>query len=307
MALKIVGRIIYSLTLLLGVITAIFLLVHLSGDPVAGLVPPGASEVDRNIVRQAYGLDRPLAEQYGLMLKRLMSGDLGESWRQGRPALTAVVERLPASLLLTLSALTIATIVGIGFGLLAGSRVNGWVDYLVRMLSVTSQSIPTFLLGVLLVLAFAVNRQWFPASGFTTARSLVLPAVTLAVFPAALIARLVRSGTAEAMASDYVRTARGKGLSQSAVLVRHVLKNALIPALGYVGFQVAFLFGGAVVVEQVFAYPGMGLLALNAAADRDLPVIEAYVVVVALLLIMVNAAVGIVSLSLDPRIGEVTT
>lgn len=307
MALKIVGRIIYSLTLLLGVITAIFLLVHLSGDPVAGLVPPGASEVDRNIVRQAYGLDRPLAEQYGLMLKRLMSGDLGESWRQGRPALTAVVERLPASLLLTLSALTIATIVGIGFGLLAGSRVNGWVDYLVRMLSVTSQSIPTFLLGVLLVLAFAVNRQWFPASGFTTARSLVLPAVTLAVFPAALIARLVRSGTAEAMASDYVRTARGKGLSQSAVLVRHVLKNALIPALGYVGFQVAFLFGGAVVVEQVFAYPGMGLLALNAAADRDLPVIEAYVVVVALLLIMVNAAVGIVSLWLDPRIGEVTT
>ncbi|MFM8593625.1 MAG: ABC transporter permease, partial [Chloroflexota bacterium] len=290
----------------LGVITAIFLLVHLSGDPVAGLVPPGASEVDRNTVRQAYGLNRPLAEQYGLMLKRLMSGDLGESWRQGRPALTAVVERLPASLLLTLSALTIATIVGIGVGLLAGSLVYGWADYLVRMLSVTGQSIPTFLLGVFLVLAFAVNRQWFPASGFTTARSLVLPAVTLAVFPTALIARLVRSGTAEAMASDYVRTARGKGLSQSAVLVRHVLKNALIPALGYVGFQAAFLFGGAVVVEQVFAYPGMGLLALNAAADRDLPVIEAYVVVVALLLIMVNAAVGIVSLWLDPRIGEVT-
>ena len=298
-------RTVYSLTLLWGVVTVVFLLVHLGGDPVAGLVPPGASEADRQVVRTAYGLDRPLGEQYLSMLERFSRGDFGESWRQGRPALDAVRERLPATLALTALALVIALGLGVGGGLWAGSSAGGWGDHIVRVLALLGQSIPTFLVGAVLVMVFAIRFRWLPASGFLSPQSLILPAVTLAIFPAAMLARLVRAGTAESMASDYVRTARGKGLAESVVLRVHVLRNAVIPALGYAGFQLGFLIGGATVVELVFAYPGMGLLALNAAADRDLPVIEAYVVVVAILLIIVNAIVDFCSTVLDPRIGEV--
>lgn len=297
------GRICYALLVLVGVASLVFGLLHVGGDPLDGLLPPGSSPEQRVAVRQVYGLDRPVLAQYLAFVGRAARGDFGDSWRQQRPALAAVLERLPATLALTGAALGLAIVGGGLLGVIAAARVGGWIDAGVRAVAVVGQSIPGFWLGTLAILFFAVRLGWLPASGFDGPRSLLLPAATLAAQPAATIARLLRASLVATLGQDYVRTARGKGLGGGAVVVGHGLRNAVLPVLGYVGFQVGFLLGGAVVVEAVFAYPGVGRLALGAVQDRDLPLVQAFVVVLAALVVGVGLVIDGVARLLDPRLG----
>jgi peptide/nickel transport system permease protein len=297
-----IGRVGLAVSTMLGVATVVFVLLRVVGDPLAGLVPPGSAPDDVAALRASYGLDRPLPEQYAAFVAAAARGDFGESWRQGRPALAATLERLPATAALVGLATLFALAGGAVLGVAAGSRPGGWFDAAARLVALTGQAIPAFWLGTMLILLFAVRLGWLPASGLDGPASLLLPAATLAAFPLATIARLVRASTRQALAADYVRTARGKGLAETTLLRRHVLRNALLPTLGFVGFQAGFLLGGAAVVEAVFAYPGMGLLALNAVADRDLPVVQAFVAVVAALLVGLNLLVDLGARWLDPRL-----
>lgn len=297
-----IARVALAASTLLGVATVVFVLLRLVGDPLAGLVPPGSAPEDVAALRQAYGLDRPLPEQYVAFVADAARGDFGESWRQGRPALAATLERLPATLALVGLATVLAVGGGLVLGVAAGANAGGWLDAGTRLVALGGQAVPAFWLGTMLILLFAVRLRWLPASGFDGPASVILPAVTLAAFPLATVARLVRSSTRQALGADYVRTARGKGLAESVLLHRHVLRNALLPTLAFAGFQAGFLLGGAAVVEAVFAYPGLGLLALNAVADRDLPVVQAFVAVVATLLVGINLLVDLTARWLDPRL-----
>lgn len=296
------GRILYAGAVLLGAATLVFLLVQAAGDPIDGLAPPGSASEDRAALARAYGLDRPLPAQYAAFVARAARGDFGESWRQGRPALAAVLERLPATLLLAGGATALAALAGTALGLAAGSRPGSAIDALARGTAMLGQAMPAFWLGSLLILAFAVHLRWLPSSGFAGPASAVLPMLTLAAFPLATTMRLVRAGVIGALGEDWVRTARAKGVSEPRVLTGHVLRNAVLPVLAFTGFQAAFLLSGAAVVESVFAWPGIGLLALTAVTDRDLPVIEAFVAVVAVLLVATNLAVEAASRWLDPRL-----
>lgn len=296
------GRLLHAALVLLGSTSLVFVLLHLGGDPVDGLLPPGSSPEQRAAIGRAYGLDRPILEQYVRFLGRAGRGDLGDSWRQRRPALAAVLDRLPATLAITGVALLIALSVGGLLGLAAGSGPDGWLDRAVRGATLAGQAVPGFWLGTLVIFFFAVRLKWFPASGLDGPRSLVLPALTLAVYPAATLARLLRASLIETLGEDYVRTARGKGLGRRAVLLGHALRNAILPALAFVGFQAGFLLGGAVVVEAVFAYPGVGRLALGAVADRDIPLVQAFVVVLAALIVGLGLLVDALARWLDPRL-----
>ena len=302
-----ISRLLYGVAVLLGVSVLAFGLLHLSGDPLAGLVPPGSSPEQAASIRQQYGLDRPLPEQYVSFLARAARGDLGRSWRQGRPALDAVLERLPNTVMLTGLAVALAAIVGLGLGLAGGVRPGGVLDLLGRLAAALGQAVPGFWLGTVLILVFAVRLRWLPSSGLDGPGSLVLPTLALAAYPASMLTRLLRASLIETMDQDYIRTARGKGLPAGNVMRRHALRNALLPALAFVGLQFGFLLGGAVVIEGVFAYPGIGQLALGAVADRDLPLIQAIALVVAALIVLTGMAVDLLARWLDPRLTEAMT
>ena len=295
-------RVGYGLAVLLTVTTLVFGLIHLGGDPVDGLGPPGASPEQQARIRERFGLDRPLPVQYASYLGRAVRGDFGESWRARQPAMDAVLERLPATLGLTAAALAIALLIGVPLGIAAGVRPGGGTDLAASGVALLGQAIPGFFLGTLLIFVFAVRLNWLPSSGGDGWTALVLPACTLAAYPAAIVARLLRASMIETLGQEFVRTARGKGLRGSQVVLTHALRNALLPTLAYVGVQAGFLLGGAVIVEGVFAYPGIGQLALGAVADRDLPVIQAVVVVVAALIVLVNLGVDVIARRLDPRL-----
>ncbi|MFT4040139.1 MAG: ABC transporter permease [Thermomicrobiales bacterium] len=302
MAGFILNRMAHAVAVLLGVLTLTFGLLHLSGDPLAGLVPPGASPEVEAQLRHAYGLDRSLPEQYVTFISRAMVGDFGESWRQGRPALDAVLERLPATVALALTATALSVLVGASLGVLAAAREGGGWDWLARTLALLGQAIPAFWLGTMLILIFAVRLHWLPASGMTGPAGVLLPALALAAYPAATLTRLVRATMLENLRADYVRTARAKGLSEGVILREHALRNAALPALAFAGLQAGFLLGGAVIVEGVFAYPGIGSLALDAVFTRDIPLVEAFVWVVAIMILLVNTLTAIMAAAIDPRL-----
>lgn len=297
-----VRRAIHAFLVVLTAATLVFGVIHLSGDPLSGFVPPGASPEQRQRIRERFGLDRPLPVQYGSFLAHAARGDFGESWRARRPALRTVMERLPATLRLSSAALAITILLGLPLGLAAGTRSGGPVDALASGVALLGQAIPGFWLGTLLILVFAVRLRWLPASGGDGPRALVLPALALAAYPTAIVVRLLRSSLIETMGQDYIRTAAGKGLTRGAVVRGHALRNALLPTLAFVGLQAGFLIGGAVVVEGVFAYPGVGQLTLGAVTDRDLPVIQTFVIVAATLIVLLNLAVDAVARIVDPRL-----
>jgi peptide/nickel transport system permease protein len=284
------------------VVSVTFVLLHLAGDPLAGLIPPGAGPEIESQIRTAYGLDRPLPMQYLDFVGRAMRGDFGDSWRQGRPALDAVLERLPATLVLTTMATALAVGIGCFLGVLAAARPGSLWDIGARLTALLGQAVPAFWLGTMLILLFAVHLHWLPASGLQGPGGVVLPALSLAAYPAATLTRLLRATMIEALGADYIRTARAKGLSRSRILVGHALRNAALPALAFTGVQVGFLLGGAVIVEGVFAYPGIGGLALEAVVARDIPLVEAFVWVVALTILVVNALSSLMATVLDPRL-----
>lgn len=284
-----------------GVVTAVFFVLRLSGDPVALLVPADAPIAYIEQVRHRLGFDRPLIVQYGIYLKQLLLGDFGESVRQQVPAVQLVLERLPKTLELAAVAFAIAIAVAIPLGLVSALRPNGVVDNVAVFVALIGQSTPTFFIGIVLILVFGLKLDLFPISGTGGWQNLIMPAVTLAAFSMASIARLTRSAFLEVLRQDYIRVARAKGLRERAVVMRHAFKNAAIPIITITGLQLGSLLSGAIVTEQVFAWPGIGLLAINAIYNRDYPVVQAVVIFIAGMFVVLNLLTDLIYAWMDPR------
>ena len=279
-----------------------FLVVHLSGDPTALYVGPEGTKADYELIRAALGFDRPLPEQYGRFLLRALHGDFGRSLRHRQPTLPLVLARFPATLELAGAAMALAALVAIPLGILSALRRDSLIDTSAMMFALSGQCMPTFWLGILLILIFGVNLRWVPVYGGEGLLTLVLPAVTLGVWAAARTARITRSSLLEVLPQDFLRTARAKGVGEGAVILRHALRNGAIPIVTAFGLELGNLLGGAVVTEAVFAYPGVGRLAVEAVVNKDVPLIQAVVFTVAALLITLNLVIDLAYMALDPRV-----
>jgi peptide/nickel transport system permease protein len=298
----VVGRVLQAAVALLGVTAVAFLLVSLSGDPAFILLSPEAGEEQRAAFRRLYGLDAPLPVQYVRYLTHVARGDFGTSFAFDRPAMAVVLERAPATLALTAAALCLGIAVGVPAGVLAAVRAGAVLDRTVMAFVLLGQSIPTFWLGLVMIRIFAVNFRLVPVSGYGTPLHLLMPAVVLGLYLAALLARVTRSEMLEAMAQDYVRTARAKGVPGARVIWRHALRNALIPVVTVVGLALPTLVGGAVLTETVFAWPGIGRLAVGAVFERDYPIIMGVNLLVAAVVITANLLTDLAYCLIDPRI-----
>jgi peptide/nickel transport system permease protein len=279
-----------------------FVLIFLSGDPVAVLVPLNARAEDMANIRRQYSLDQPLPMQYLLFLQKAAAGDLGESFRYRAPALPLVLGRLPTTMLLAATSLALATLISIPLGVLAATHRGRLPDTLATLGSLLAISMPSFWLGVILILIFAGALRVLPASGSGTWQQLILPAITISAFSIGLLTRLVRRSVAETLRQPFVTTARSKGLNEPAIAWRHVLRNSAIPVVTVMGLQFGALVGGSVVVETVFAWPGVGWLMIQSIEARDLPVIRAAVLVLAVFVVSINLSVDVLYTWIDPRI-----
>ncbi|MCS7050433.1 MAG: ABC transporter permease [Thermomicrobium sp.] len=300
-------RMVSALAVIFGVTLLVFTMVRLvPGDPIDVMFanqPPPTPE-QRAALRRQLGLDLPIHRQYFHFMRRALQGDLGRSFRTRQPVIGEILVRLPNTLKLTAASLAVSLVVGMTAGILAAVYKGSWFDTATMALAVLGASLPSFWLGLLLILSFAVHLGWFPVSGAATWRHVVLPAVTMGSVSAGILARMVRSSLLEEFARDYVRTARAKGLPEATVLTRHVLRNALIPVVTILGLQLGQLLSGAFVIEAVFAYPGIGLLAVGALQARDFPLIQGIVLFVALVYVTVNLAVDLLYCWIDPRISD---
>jgi peptide/nickel transport system permease protein len=295
-------RLLQSLVVLFGVSFVVFAILHLTGDPALVLLPPDASPEDVRRFREVMGFNDPFFVQYGRFLKGALQGDFGQSVRHGEPAFGLVVERMPATLELAGAALVLALCLAIPAGIVSAVRRNTALDYLATVVALFGQSLPTFWLGIMLILLFSVQFHLLPSSGRGTLEHLILPAVTLGLFTTARITRLTRSGMLEVLNQDYIRTARAKGVSDQPVVWKHALKNAAIPIVTIVGIELGTLLGGSVITETIFAWPGVGRLSVQAIANRDYPVVQAAVFLLASTFVLVNLMVDVVYTYLDPRI-----
>jgi len=300
----IVARLIQTPIALVAVLLVVFLCLLATGDPVEMLAPPEATAADKEQLRHAYGLDQPAIVQFGVFLTHAVRGDFGRSFFKGKPALDLVLERFPASLQLAVASTVIALLVGVPLGIIAAVRRGTLVDQLAMGLALLGQSIASFWLALMLILLFAVNLHWLPVSGYQGPQYLVLPAVSLSFWLLALLARLTRSEMLEVLSEDYVRTARAKGLRDWAVLTHHALRNTLIPLVTMTGLSLGWQLGGALVVEAVFAWPGLGLLLLESVLRRDYPVVLAGITLLATVFIVINLLVDLLYVYVDPRIRQ---
>jgi peptide/nickel transport system permease protein len=300
--LYLLGRLGQLIPTVLAVSLIAFVLIRLSGDPAALLLTPDASEAERRALRAAHGLDRPLPVQYLYFLGNLLRGDLGTSLWQHESALKVVMGRAPATLLLATTAIAIVIAVGLAVGVVAAVSRGRVLDWVIMTGVGLGQSIATFWLGLMLILVFAVFIPLFPPSGYGSPAQLVLPAMTLAAYYVAVTTRLTRSGMLEVLGQDFIRTARAKGLGEQVTILRHGLRNALIPITTVLGLQIGELLAGAVVTETVFAWPGLGTLVLDAITRRDYPVVQATIVLIALAYALVNLGVDLLYAVLDPRV-----
>jgi peptide/nickel transport system permease protein len=280
----------------------VFFIGRISGDPITILSPLDASSEDMDALRQRLGLDRSLVVQYAFFAGNALKGDFGTSIWQQQPALTLIVQRIPATLQLTAAAMLIAIGLGIPLGILAALKRGSLLDRGTTVLAVLAQSVPNFWLGISMILVFAVTLQWLPSSGRGSMEHLLMPAVTLSANALAQIARLTRSGMLDVLSQDFVRTASAKGLRRRIVVLRHAFPNAALPIATVVGLQVANMLGGSIVVESIFAWPGLGQLAILAILRRDYPLIQATVLFVAAVVLLVNLMVDLSYGLLDPRI-----
>jgi ABC-type dipeptide/oligopeptide/nickel transport system permease component len=297
-----VGRLGNAIVVLLGVTLITFGLLELTGNPLAAMVPVEASPETVQLVKAEFALDQPLPVQYLHFLANAVQGKFGNSVRDPVSAMSLVMERIPNTLELIGLSLLIALAVGGVLGILAAWSRSNAVQAVAETVGLFGQVVPEFWLGIVLILVFAVRVRLLPASGHENWSSLVLPSVTLAAYPLAMIMRLTRSSLLEVRHRDYIRTANSKGLAPSTVLSRHALPNAAIPVVSYLGVQIARLLGGSIVVETVFGYPGMGLLAVQAISNRDLPVVEAFMVVVAATVVVASLCADALLSAVDPRI-----
>jgi peptide/nickel transport system permease protein len=297
-------RLIHGGFVVWGVATAVFFLVRLTGDPAVFLVDQTATQEDIAHARRLIGLDRPLYRQYLDFLLAVPRGDFGESIRDKRPAMRVVLEHFwPATVQLALAAALVSTVLAVPLGVVAATRKDGPADHASRLASLFLQSMPSFWLGLLLILLFAVElRGLLPAYGAGSWRHLILPAVTLAAAPLAQNTRLVRAGMLEALQQDYIRTAHAKGVPERRVLYRHALKNTAIPFITVTGLSLGFMLSGTIIIETVFSWPGLGRLIVQAVPARDFPVIQAGVFLFALIFVALNLLVDLLYAAVDPRI-----
>jgi peptide/nickel transport system permease protein len=306
-------RILSLVPVLAGVSVVVFLVLHLSpGDPAEVMLGSQATQEDLARLRAQLGLDEPLPVQYFRWLGHVLQGDLGRSIWTKRPVLREVLDRFRATLLLTASGLALSTVGGIALGIASATRRNSFLDRVSAGVSLFGASMPVFWLGIVLMVIFALWLGWLPASGMSAPYGgggirdvlahLVLPAVTLGAASTAIVARLTRSSMLDVLGQDYVRTARSKGLIERAVVVRHGFSNALMPIVTVVGIQAGYLLGGAVLTETVFAWPGVGTLMVQGILARDFPLVQGCVLVVALSFAVINLAVDLLYVYLDPRI-----
>jgi len=285
------------------IVTMIFLLAHIvPGDPVQQMLGEGARAEDIVALRHALGLDRPLLSQYGHYLAGIAHGDLGESFRFGQPVTRVILSHYPATIELAVIALLVCALIAIPSGILAAERRGSSTDHAVGFFTLLGLSVPNFALGPVLILVFSVLLGWLPVSGRGGTANVVLPAITLGAALAAILTRMVRAAVIEELSSDYVRTARAKGLSNSAVLFRHAFRNALIPILTILGLQFGTLLAGTIVTETIFSWPGIGRLTVQAIGARDYPLLQGCILLIAVSYVFVNLLTDVVSALADPRV-----
>ncbi len=297
-----IKRIIGSIIAIFGAVTIVFFLIRISGDPVRLMLPMEATEAQVEALRQSLGFNDPVLVQYGHFLVNILHGDFGTSLHYGQPALGLILERLPATIQLSVVAILLASVIGILAGIICAVRRNGIFDMLANFLVLIGQSIPVFWLSILLILVLSVMHPIFPTSGRGGMMSLVLPSIALAAYPAATVTRLMRSSLMEVMGEDYIRTARAKGVAKWGVVFKHALRNAFIPVLTVIGLEFGVMLGGAVVTETIFAWPGVGRLMIQAVYNRDFPLVQACVLVISMIFVFVNLMVDISYSLFDPRI-----
>lgn len=303
LSLYLLRRVALTIPTLVGVTIIIFLLIRLiPGDPARVIAGLTASDEEVRRIRVELGLTRPLHVQYGIFLNQLLRGNLGTSAVTRAPVAEEIRLRLGATVGLAASSIVVATLFGLFAGIISATRQYSMLDYLIMSMALFGVSIPVFWLGLMLMLLFSVYLGWLPAGGFGGPASFVLPTIALAAFSVAIIARMTRSSLLETFNQDYVRTARAKGVGETAVTLRHALRNALIPILTVIGLQFGALLGGAILTETTFAWPGIGRLLVNAISSRDYPVIQGIVLMFALVYAAINVIVDVLYVYVDPRI-----
>lgn len=309
----IVRRLLSAIPVLLLVSVGIFSLTYLiPGDAATTLAGDAATPARIAELRAELGLDRPVVSQYLSWLSGVLQGDLGTSLYQGQPIADELLRRFPVTLSLSLGALVFAVVVGMAGGILAARRPGSWVDRLVQIGSSVGISMPSFWIALILVLVFSVNLGWFPAVGYVTPgeslsgwfQSIIMPSIALGIAGAAVVARQLRGSLMDVMAMDYVRTARARGLHPRTVILKHALKNAMLPVLTVLGVQVAYLLGGTVIIEQIFGIPGMGKYIYDSVFTLDLPVVQGSVLFIALLVVLVNIVVDISYGMVNPKLRQ---
>lgn len=298
----IVRRFLQTMVVLLLVATVAFLIVRVAGDPVRSLLPDNATLEQEQALRHLLGYDRPLVTQYLSYLSGLLHFDFGQSVFFQEPARVVIFNRLPATARLAAAALVFSLVVAVPAGIVSALRRGKATDSAVMTAVLVGQSTPAFFVGILFILIFAVQLKILPASGTGGIEHLVLPAITLGLYSTAMIARLLRSSLIDVMGEDYIRTARAKGLSPVGVVVTNALRNAALPVVTIVGLEIGSLLGGAIVTEQVFAWPGVGRLTIEAITNRDYPLMQATVIFLAIVFVVVNLVVDVLYAVLDPRV-----
>ncbi|TCQ96725.1 ABC transporter permease [Neorhizobium sp. JUb45] len=298
----ITGRALQGLVVMFGVSAIVFFALFLTGDPAALMMSPEASREEIEAFRQAMGFNDPIWVQYGRFLASAITGELGVSLRFQRPALDLLIERLPATALLTMTALVWSSLLGFLLGTIAAVRKNSAIDFAIRVISLLGQAIPVFWLALLMIIFFSLKMRWLPSSGIGSAWHLIMPSIALGAYYLSAITRLVRASLIEVLGENYIRTARAKGISSWRIIVHHALRNALIPVITVQGMYFASLLGGALVTEIIFAWPGIGRLAVEAIQNRDFPVVQAVVLFAAAVFVIVNFLVDLAYVWLNPRI-----
>ena len=298
-----VRRLALTLPVLFGVSTLVFALIHfIPGDPAQAMLGETASDEDVQALRERLGLDRPLVEQYGTFLAGVARGDLGTSLRTNEPVATAILDRLPATLELAAAAMLVSIGIAIPLGIIAAVRRGTFVDHLATTLALTGISIPSFWLGPLLAIVFAVELGWLPVSGRGTPAHLILPAISLGTALAAILARMMRASLLEELREPYVQAARARGTSRTRAVLRHAFRNSLIPVVTLVGLQLGAVLTGTVITETIFAWPGVGRLLIQSIGFRDYPLVQGCILFIAVTYVGVNLLTDLVYGVLDPRI-----
>jgi peptide/nickel transport system permease protein len=296
-------RTLLMIVVIFGVVTVTFFAVRLvPGDPARLMEPPGTPESVIKVTRERIGTDKPIPEQYVTFLSNFVRGDLGTSFRGGRPVMETVIDAVPNTLVLGAVSMIITTVLSFAIGIIAAMRPNGWFDRIALIFSSIAQATPSFWLGVMLALLFAVELRWLPAIGMEGPKSFVLPVATLVISLMPLQIRAVRQSFIETMGEGFVRAGRARGLDETRILGIHVMKVAAVPLVTLIGLQAGYVLGGAIVIESIFNWPGVGNLALQAIQQRDFPMIQGTVLVIAVVYTVVNFLVDLTYAALDPRV-----